>query len=79
MIAAKDDRTSGVKRIHSLGFTLSDIYELETELKENVRKLEGDEREKRRICRVICSRMAFLRSIITAEKILERSGVEVIR
>lgn len=68
-----------VKRIHGLPFSLGDINTLERELMDNIERLDGDPKELKRIARVVSNKMSYLRSVLTAERLLENDGVEVIR
>lgn len=67
------------KRIRGLGVTHEDLSVLESELSENIEGLDGQSKDLKRIARMVGNTIRLWRSILRAEQILERDGVEIIR
>ena len=67
------------KRIRGLGVTHEDLSVLESELSENIEGLDGQSKDLKRIARMVGNTIRLWRSILRAEQILERDGVEIVR
>lgn len=67
------------QKVRGLGVTHEDLSVLEAELAENIERLDGNPKDLKRLARMAGNTIRLWRSVLRAEQILEKNGVEIVR